>query len=256
MGQNFLQDPLVISRIIHAAGVKAGDRLVEIGPGLGAMSQPLLKQSGQLWAIELDNHLAKILQQKSSQWPGTFHLLQEDALQVHFQNLAQELGGPLKVVANLPYAISSPLLFHFLDHKSAFSDLTLMLQKEVVDRMAAPPGGKDYGVVSIHLQRMFTITPLFQVPPEAFHPQPKVTSAVVQLVPRSLPLVDVQDDALFHRIVKAAFGQRRKTLSNALSALMPAPWFQESGIDPRRRGETLSIQEFANLTHFLLQKMR
>ncbi len=248
LGQNFLIDERVAPRIVTEADIQPGDRVVEIGPGLGSLTWPLLQRARKVWAIEQDSGLLSLLKQRTAGL-GELQLQFGDALAWDYRQTARELGGPLRIVANLPYHISSPLLLHLLDQGDAIADMTLMFQKEVAERIAAPPGGRVYGTLSVQCRLWMDIQPLFDVPPRAFHPVPKVDSTVIRLIRRDRPLAAVADMALFRKIIRAAFGQRRKTLGNALKTVHPDPkaWLQRAGIDPRRRGETLSVVEFARL---------
>ncbi|MBF0613888.1 MAG: ribosomal RNA small subunit methyltransferase A [Magnetococcales bacterium] len=251
-GQHFLIDDTIARTIVTASGVKPGDRVVEIGPGPGALTTWLLRTTGEVWAVELDGDLLPHLQQRTAGL-GTLHIQQRDILQVDFHQLAQQLGGELCIVANLPYNISTPLLMHCIEQRSAISRMTVMVQTEVAERLAATPGTKAYGALTIPCQLWMSVETLLHVPPTAFHPPPKVQSTVIQLVRRTTPLATPHDPALFMQVVRAAFGQRRKILANALGTLHHAPrsWLTQAHIDPQRRGETLSVAEFANLTNLL-----
>ena len=254
LGQNFLVDEMLAAHIADAALAPTSDRrgpmrLVEIGPGAGSLTLPLLKQAKRLWVIEQDTRLIPFLK-KRVQGLGRLEVQQGDALTVDFRQLAQRLGGPLTVVANLPYHISTPLLFHLLAQGDAVETMVLMFQKEVAERIASPPNHKAYGTLSVHTQLWMTVEPLLSAPPTAFYPVPKVDSRVIRLVRRAHPLAPVGDVILFRKVVKAAFGQRRKTLRNALKTLAQQPdtWLLCADIDPGRRGESLSVVEFARLT--------
>ena len=241
-GQNFLHDPGVIDRIVRAIDPQPGQRLVEIGPGLGALTGPLLQAIKQMDAIELDRDLVPKL---ADRFGERLHLHNADALKFDFGQLARE--HRLRVVGNLPYNISTPLIFHLLEQAQYVQDMHFMLQKEVVDRLAASPGGGDYGRLSVMVQQRCRVEHLFNVPPGAFHPPPKVVSAIVRLLPYETPPVPVAEPALFARIVAKAFSQRRKTLRNTLKGELDAESIQTCGIDPTRRAETLSIEEFGCL---------
>jgi 16S rRNA (adenine1518-N6/adenine1519-N6)-dimethyltransferase len=244
LGQNFLHERGVIERIVQAIDPKPGDAIVEIGPGQGALTFPLLKKHGQLTAIEFDRDLHAPLQAAAREH-GELKLIEGDVLEVDFTALAN--GGQIRLVGNLPYNLSSPILFHALDHAPAIRDMHFMLQKEVVERMAAPPGSKVYGRLSVMLQAYCTVTPLFTVPPGAFRPAPKVDSAVVRLVPRAPRSIGIDDHARFAAIVRAAFGQRRKTLRNALGGTMETEAIVAAGLDPGARAEQLSVADFVRL---------
>lgn len=243
-GQHFLHDPGLIRRIVQAVAPRAGDRLVEIGPGAGAITLPLLREAGQLTVIELDRDLIPRIQ-SAAQGVGELDVIQADVLTVNFTTLAQ--GGRLRLVGNLPYNISSPILFHCLEHRRAIADMHFMLQREVVERMAAPPGNKVYGRLSVMLQLACRVEPLFHVPPGAFVPPPKVDSAVVRLTPLAEAERPDVDAAALERVVRHAFGQRRKTLANALQGVLSAEQFVAADIDPRQRAEQLAPAQFVAL---------
>ncbi|HRQ63246.1 MAG TPA: 16S rRNA (adenine(1518)-N(6)/adenine(1519)-N(6))-dimethyltransferase RsmA [Xanthomonadaceae bacterium] len=245
-GQHFLHDPGTLRRIVQALAPRHGQRIVEIGPGQGALTLPLLDACGELTAIELDRDLIEPLEARAASH-GILHVIQADVLEVDLTALAA--GGLLRLVGNLPYNVSSPILFHCMAHLDAISDMHFMLQKEVVERMAATPGGKVYGRLSVMLQARCRVDPLFEVAPACFRPPPKVESAVVRLRPRPAGEVDIVDAELFGRLVKAGFAQRRKTLSNALSALADAATIEAAGIDPRARAETVAVEGWCRLTH-------
>ncbi|HEY5790777.1 MAG TPA: 16S rRNA (adenine(1518)-N(6)/adenine(1519)-N(6))-dimethyltransferase RsmA [Gammaproteobacteria bacterium] len=246
-GQNFLRDAQVVARIVAAIAPRPGERLLEIGPGEGALTGPLLEASGELTALELDRDLVAALQRRFPQGSG-LTLLEGDALAFDFRALAA--GARLRLVGNLPYNISTPLLFHLFDQRDAVADMHFMLQKEVVDRLAAEPGSKAYGRLSVMAQYHCAVRPLFDVPPGAFRPPPKVDSTVVRLRPHPAPPVAV-DPVRLRAVVTAAFAQRRKTLRNTLRGLLEAPALEAAGIDPGRRAETLTLAEFAHLAERL-----
>lgn len=238
-GQHFLADSAVIDAIVAAIDPRPGEALVEIGPGLGAMTDALVSRCGRLTVIELDRDLAARLRRRSE-----LEVVEADVLTVDFAALAKRLGGPLRVVGNLPYNISTPILFHLLGAVDHVVDQHFMLQKEVVDRMAAAPGGRDYGRLSVMLQVAYDIESLFDVPPEAFEPPPKVVSAIVRMQP--LPhRVDV-DAALLGEIVTVAFSQRRKLLRHSLGR-----WLEQRGasgnFDLQRRAEEVPVAEYVAL---------
>lgn len=247
-GQHFLQDQAILRRIVQALAPKPGQHIVEIGPGEGALTLPLLDACRELTAIELDRDLIEPLKARAATH-GQLHVVNADALEVDLRRLAA--GARLRLVGNLPYNVSSPILFHCLDHLDAIEDMHFMLQKEVVDRMAATPGGKIYGRLSVMLQARCRVEALFAVPPECFRPPPKVDSAVVRLRPLPEDAVDLADPQLFARLVKAGFAQRRKTLSNALAGLADASAMQAAGIDPRARAETVPVEAWCHLTRTL-----
>ena len=249
LGQHFLHDRAVVDRIIRALALRPGERLVEIGPGGGALSFPLLDAHGELTVIEFDRDLVGPLAEAAREH-GRLHIVHADVLSVDFSALAA--GQPFRLVGNLPYNISSPILFHVLEHAAAVLDMHFMLQKEVVDRMGAAPGGKDYGRLSVMLQAYCEVTPLFNVPPAAFRPPPKVDSAVVRLRPLPPAEIAVQDRRQFAAVVKQAFGQRRKTLRNALSGTASSEQMQAVGIDPGARAETIAVERFIALANALI----
>ena len=246
LGQHFLHERGVVDRIILAVDPRPGDRVVEIGPGQGAMTFPLLDRHGTLTAIEFDRDLLAPLTVRA-RGHGELELIHANVLDVDFTALAA--GTPLRLVGNLPYNLSSPILFHALDHAAAVRDMHFMLQKEVVDRMAAPPGSKVYGRLSVMLQAWCRVTALFTVGPGAFRPPPRVDSAVVRLVPRDPAEVGIDDPTRFAAIVRAAFGQRRKTLRNALQPLCSAEEITAAGIDPTQRAEQLAVADFVRLAN-------
>jgi 16S rRNA (adenine1518-N6/adenine1519-N6)-dimethyltransferase len=248
LGQHFLHDAGIIDRIVRAVNPQPGERLVEIGPGQGAITLPLLRLHGALTVIELDRDLLAHLRAMGEP-VGALEIIHADVLKVDFTALAA--GGTLRLVGNLPYNISSPILFHALAHAAVIRDMHFMLQKEVVDRMAATPGGKVYGRLSVMLQAYCEVVPLFDVPPAAFRPPPQVDSAVVRLLPRAAGSIGIADRAMFERVVRDAFGQRRKTLRNALSALCTDADFAATGVRPQARAEELAVAEFMALANHL-----
>lgn len=249
LGQHFLSDRHYIDSIVRAVDPKPGDRLVEIGPGQGAITFPLLRRHGQLTVIEFDRDLIAPLTAAAA-GVGELTILNRDVLSVDFTALAE--GARIRLVGNLPYNISSPILFHALGHAAAVADMHFMLQKEVVDRMAADPGSKVYGRLSVMLQAYCEVTSLFVVPPGAFRPPPKVDSAVVRLVPRPPQTVGIADPKRFADVVRAAFGQRRKTLRNALNGVCDAAQFEAAGVRPDARAEQLEVADFVRLANLPL----
>jgi len=244
-GQNFLADPHYVARIVNAIAPRPGDNIVEIGPGLGALTRPLIEACGRITGIEIDRDLAARL---AAEYPPDRLLLRvTDALRFDFTTL----GGDLRVIGNLPYNISSPLLFHLAQYDAIVRDITVMLQKEVVQRMAAAPGTAEYGRLTVMLQARFAVERLFVVPAGAFRPAPKVESAVARLVPLAGARPHIADAALFGQLVMAAFGQRRKTLRNALKAYATDAELEREGIAPGARGETLSVADYVRLANAL-----
>lgn len=246
LGQHFLRDAGVIDRIVRAIAPAPGQRLVEIGPGDGAMTMPLLDAAGAVTAIELDRDLHEPLLARAAPH-GRLDLIRASVLEVDFGALARRLGGPLRVVGNLPYYLSSPILFHCADHLDAIEDMHFMLQREVVERIVAAPGGKDYGRLGVMLQLVCDTEMLLHVPPGAFQPPPRVDSAVVRLRPRPVAERPGVDARILADVVRAAFGQRRKTLANALGRLLDAEAIRAAGVDPRARAETLPPAAFIEL---------
>ncbi len=253
LGQNFLHERSVIDKIVLAVNPQAGDAIVEIGPGQGALTFPLLRRHGELTAIEFDRDLHAPLQ-ASAREHGQLHLIEGDVLGVDFTALAALRGdanGQIRLVGNLPYNLSSPILFHALDHAPAVRDMHFMLQKEVVERMASGPGNKVYGRLSVMLQAYCAVTPLFTVPPGAFRPAPKVDSAVVRLIPKPADRIEVMDRVVFANVVRAAFGQRRKTLRNALKGVAEGAQIETAGLRPDARAEQVEVSGFVQLANLL-----
>ena len=244
-GQHFLHDPGVIARILAAVDPRPEDRLVEIGPGRGALTVPLLERAGRIEAVELDRDVIPLLQ-RAAAGRGELVIHAADALSFDFAALAAD-GRPLRLVGNLPYNISTPLLFHLLDAAPAVTDMHFMLQKEVVDRMAAGPGSKTYGRLSVMLAAACRVEHLFDIGPGAFTPPPRVRSAFVRLTPWPAPPFPLPDPAAFAELVRTAFSKRRKTLRNALGGLLEAADIEAAGCDPGARPETLDAAAFARL---------
>ena len=251
-GQNFLHDPGIIQRIVQAIAPQPGDQLVEIGPGQGAITTELLPLVGRMHAIELDRDLVGPLAERCSSL-GDLQIHSTDALKFDFSTLATAPRS-LRVVGNLPYNISTPLLFHLLDQSSYIKDMHFMLQKEVVERMAAKPGSKTYGRLSVTLQARARVESLFHIGPGAFTPPPKVDSAFVRLQPWETSPYAVDDWEMFARVVAQAFSQRRKTLRNSLKQLADEATLIKAGLAPTIRPEQLSVDDFANLANLLAQK--
>lgn len=251
LGQHFLHERGVVERIVSALDPRPGDRIVEIGPGAGALSFPLLHRHGALTAVEFDRDLIAPLAE-AARGHGALRIVHADVLDVDFTALAA--GDALRLVGNLPYNLSTPILFHALAHRAAIRDMHFMLQKEVVDRMGAAPGSKVYGRLSVMLQAYCAVTPLFNVPPGAFRPPPKVDSALVRLVPRSEAAIGIADPRRFAAIVRAAFGQRRKTLRNALAAVCDADTIAAAGLRPQARAEQVPVAGFVALANLPVDK--
>jgi 16S rRNA (adenine1518-N6/adenine1519-N6)-dimethyltransferase len=241
-GQNFLQDQRIIEKIANALQINSHSKVIEIGPGRGALTQVLLHKLNQLTVIEIDRDLFALLKNlpQSHKLVGVC----EDVLKVDFS----QFGGNLHIIGNLPYNISTPLLFHLLTYRHQIQDMIFMLQKEVVDRILAKPRSENYGRLSVIFQYYFDLDHLFDVPPEAFDPIPKVESSVFAMRPK-LKIEDVDFDA-FEMIVKQAFGMRRKTLSNNMKPILNAQELQELGINPSARPQELDPQDFIKLTQF------
>jgi 16S rRNA (adenine1518-N6/adenine1519-N6)-dimethyltransferase len=255
-GQHFLVDRNILNKVIRTAQVGKGDVVLEVGPGLGEMTLSLARQAKKVIAIEIDPKLVEILKEKTVDCPNV-EVIKEDILKINFDPFLHREGHPIKVVANLPYGISTPLIFRFIESRKVFSTLTLMLQKEVVERMVASPGHKEYGPLSIFIQLVSIPSIRFFIKPSAFFPPPKVDSAVVHMVWRERPIVELSDEECFKKVVRGCMGYRRKTLMNALrhSGLSLPPELverlREIGIDPQRRPETLTVREFARLAEGL-----
>lgn len=252
-GQNFLVDEQIIADIIVAIRPEPDDNMVEIGPGLGALTHPLLKSLKKLHVVELDRDIiAQLEQDYPQESPDTRLIIHAgDALVFDFSMLPV----PLRIVGNLPYNISSPLLFRFSEYVGRITDMHFMLQNEVVDRMVAEPSNPEYGRLSVMLQYRYYMEKLFIVPPESFRPAPKVNSAIVRMIPRSAGENIVYDEKLFAEIVSTAFGQRRKTLRNTLRNFLREEDFSKLGIDAELRAENLSVGEFVRVENYLHEKM-
>jgi 16S rRNA (adenine1518-N6/adenine1519-N6)-dimethyltransferase len=242
-GQNFLVEPAIVRRIVDCIDPQPDDRLIEIGPGLGALTAALLTRVNRLDVVEIDRDLAARLAHRYAPEHLAVHV--GDALDYDFACL----GGDLRIVGNLPYNISSPLLFRLLQHSAAIRDIHVMLQREVVDRMTAPAGSREYGRLTVMLGYRFAIERLFRVPAGAFRPQPKIESAFARLRPYAPQPWRASDEALFRRLVAAAFSQRRKTLRNAIAGIADEAQMRSVGIDPRARGETLAIAQYVALSN-------
>ena len=244
-GQHFLHDPGVIRRIIGAIAPEPGQRLVEVGPGRGALTWELLQRAQRLDVIEIDRDLAQALRHDARATPGlAVHV--QDVLDTDFLSL-RGAGAPLRVVGNLPYNISTPLLFRLLEQRAAIADMHFMLQKEVVDRITAQPATRQYGRLTVMIAAAAEAEALFDVGPGAFQPHPKVWSAIVRLRPSREPRFDIGAPGVLRSLVTAAFSQRRKTLRNGLKSLLSAQQIESCGIDPQLRPETLTPAQFGLL---------
>lgn len=248
-GQNFLQDTGVLNQIVRAVAADDTRPVVEIGPGRGALTEVLLEQGLTVTAIELDRDLLPILRARLFTHAERLTLVNADALQFDFASLGAP-HFPLQVVGNLPYNITTPLLFHLLQYHTQIDSMVFMLQKEVVDRLAAQPGGSDYGRLSVMVQFYCQVEPLFEVPPEAFTPQPKVDSAVVRLTPKALTDAELALVTPLRTLVRQAFAQRRKTLRNNLRDWLTDDQFAELNIDPSRRPQTLSVADYVRMAQW------
>lgn len=246
-GQNFLQDQGIIHRITRAIHPAERDHIVEIGPGQGALTEDILPSGCQFDALELDRDLIPLLQQRFAQHKN-FRLQQGDALTFDFSSL-QSTDEKLRVVGNLPYNISTPLIFRLLSQQHLIQDMHFMLQLEVVNRLGASPSNKNYGRLSVMVQYYCQVEPLFEVPPESFSPRPKVQSAIVRLTPHQTLPHPVDDTETLQTLLRTAFNQRRKTLRNSLKSVIDSEHLQSLGINPTARPETLSLEQFANISN-------
>ena len=252
-GQNFLHDGGVIDAIVGAIHPQSGQALVEIGPGLAALTEPVAQACGALHVVELDRDLADRLESHpflSSKL--TVH--RADALKFNFSELSDTLGKPLRVFGNLPYNISTPLIFHLLDQVGRIEDMHFMLQKEVVDRMCAEPGSKAFGRLSVMIQQACDVTPVLQVPPGAFTPPPKVTSAVVRLQPVAKPELAVTSRKVLNHVCLTGFNQRRKTVRNNFKEIVSEAQLELLGINPGARPETLRVEDFCHIANWLAEQ--
>jgi 16S rRNA (adenine1518-N6/adenine1519-N6)-dimethyltransferase len=248
-GQNFLVDVQIIENIISAIRPKPEDNMVEIGPGLGALTRPLLNELNSLHVVEIDRDIVERLESDYPQDILNSRLIIHagDALEFDFA----KLPTPLRIVGNLPYNISSPLLFHFAEYAGRIADMHFMLQNEVVERLVAEPSTPEYGRLSVMLQYRFYMDKLLDVPPESFRPAPKVDSAVVRMIPLLASEIAVHNERLFASIVRAAFGQRRKTLRNTLRSYLNEEDFEELAIDAQLRAENLPVADFIKVANYL-----
>lgn len=253
-GQNFLADPGLARRIVARADVEPGQVILEIGPGLGGLTRPLLEAGGLVTAVEVDRGLAKFLEdQLVPLFPGRLKLIQEDILKVDLPGLSADMGRPFQVWGNLPYQISTPILFKLLDSRAVLTRAVLMFQKELAERLTAEPGTKAYGRLSVLVRYFARVERLMDLGPEAFHPRPKISSTVLNLTFRQTLEPPVKSESLFRQIVAAGFAQRRKTLKNALASAFPPEQARaaltSAGLDPSQRAETLTINDWAALTN-------
>lgn len=271
-GQNFLHDQNIIEKIIRSINPKTTQNIVEIGPGQGALTYPLLKTLGHLNAVEIDRDLIQILNQQSPQH-GNLTIHEGDALKFDFSRLIEDKNNTqvedrintqgegitpeskLRLVGNLPYNISTPIIFHLLEYINIIDDMYFMLQKEVVQRMAAEPNSKTYGRLTVMLQWYCDVDYLFDIPPSAFNPPPKVTSSLVRLKPRAAPLAELTSTTQFSKLINRVFQQRRKTLRNILKNYIKEEDIQALGISPTARPETLSIMDFAQLSNAIQEEI-
>nr|WP_318383036.1 16S rRNA (adenine(1518)-N(6)/adenine(1519)-N(6))-dimethyltransferase RsmA [uncultured Enterobacter sp.] len=250
-GQNFLNDQFVIDSIVAAINPQKGQAMVEIGPGLGALTEPVGDRMDKMTVIELDRDLAARLQTHPFLAPK-LTIYQQDAMTMNFSELSETLGQPLRVFGNLPYNISTPLMFHLFSYTGAIADMHFMLQKEVVNRLVAGPNRKAYGRLSVMAQYYCQVIPVLEVPPTAFTPAPKVDSAVVRLVPYTTLPHPVKDVRVLSRITTEAFNQRRKTIRNSLGNLFTVDVLTQLGIDPAARAENISVAQYCQLANYLI----
>lgn len=249
-GQNFLHNDAIISDIVDAINPEPGENLVEIGPGLGALTEPVIERAGKLSVVELDRDLAHRLRHHPFLAEHlTIHEI--DALKFDFSELARE-DHPLRIFGNLPYNISTPLIFHLLTFKNNVKDMHFMLQKEVVDRMAAMPNSKTYGRLSIMTQYQCQVIPVMEIGPEAFKPAPKVDSAIVRLIPHANIENPVKDLEMLNKVCLTAFNQRRKTIRNSFKKLISVEQMESLSIDPTLRPENLSLDQYIAIANFLV----
>lgn len=248
LGQNFLQDPNIINKIVAGLGINKDDTVVEIGPGRGALTELIIPQAGHTHLIEFDRDLVKHWQSLTESNENV-SVHGADIMRFDLNEVIKTNSRKIKVIGNLPYNISSPVLFHLMHYADHIEHQVVMLQKEVVERMASGPGSKQYGRLSVMLQQRYQIENLFKVPPTAFFPPPKVDSAIARLTPLPKVLHPVDSQTDFEKVVKQAFSMRRKTLRNTLKGLIDAPQIESLGIDPTARAETLDVADFAALSN-------
>lgn len=249
-GQNFLKDQFVIDSIVSAIHPLPGQAIVEIGPGLAALTEPVAARIDKMTVIELDRDLAARLE-VNPKLQDKLTVIQQDAMKVNFAELSAEIGQPLRVFGNLPYNISTPLMFHLFSYTHAISDMHFMLQKEVVNRLVAGPNSKAFGRLSVMAQYYCKIIPVLEVPPESFTPAPKVDSAVVRLIPHAEIPYPVSDIRILSRLTTDAFNQRRKTVRNSLGHLFTPEQMSELGLDLKMRAENISVEMYCKLANWL-----
>lgn len=263
LGQNFLIDDNIVDKIVAGAGIGPGDKIIEVGPGIGTLTKEMASRAQNLMAVEIDKNLIPILEDTLGDYDNV-KVVNEDIIKADIRGLIDENlgGGPVKLVANLPYYITTPIIMRFLEENINVTDIVVMVQKEVAERMNAQPGGKDFGALSVAVQYYCDTEIVAKVPRHLFVPQPNVDSIVIALRVRPERKYKVDDEDLYFKVVKAAFGQRRKTLLNSISSMgnlakdQVKEALEEAGIDPKRRGETLSLDEFAILSNVIGNKLK
>lgn len=263
LGQNFLIDDNIVDKIVAGAGIGPGDKIIEVGPGIGTLTREMASRAQNLMAVEIDKNLIPILEDTLGDYDNV-KIVNEDIIKADIRGLIDENlgGGPVKLVANLPYYITTPIIMRFLEENINVTDIVVMVQKEVAERMNAQPGGKDFGALSVAVQYYCDTEIVAKVPRHLFVPQPNVDSIVIALRVRPERKYKVDDEDLYFKVVKAAFGQRRKTLLNSISSMgnlakdQVKEALEEAGIDPKRRGETLSFDEFAILSNVIGNKLK
>lgn len=263
LGQNFLIDDNIVDKIVAGAGIGPGDKIIEVGPGIGTLTREMASRAQNLMAVEIDKNLIPILEDTLGDYDNV-KIVNEDIIKADIRGLIDENlgGGPVKLVANLPYYITTPIIMRFLEENINVTDIVVMVQKEVAERMNAQPGGKDFGALSVAVQYYCDTEIVAKVPRHLFVPQPNVDSIVIALRVRPERKYKVDDEDLYFKVVKAAFGQRRKTLLNSISSMgnlakdQVKEALDEAGIDPKRRGETLSLDEFAILSNVIGNKLK
>lgn len=263
LGQNFLIDDNIVDKIVAGAGIGPGDKIIEVGPGIGTLTREMASRAEALMAVEIDKNLIPILADTLGDYDNV-KIVNEDIIKADIKGLIDEnlSGGPVKLVANLPYYITTPIIMRFLEENINVTDIVVMVQKEVAERMNAQPGGKDFGALSVAVQYYCDTEIVAKVPRHLFVPQPNVDSIVIALRVRPERKYKVDDEDLYFKVVKAAFGQRRKTLLNSISSMgnlakdQVKEALEEAGIDPKRRGETLSLDEFAILSNVIGNKLK